>query len=480
MDYYKLSLVVVTVVLCLLIAVNLLLYFFPDTFLPLPNDQPFKSVWTPEDKEDMKKLLRKSVEITSSHGIEMVAMFGTLIGVARHDGVVPWDDDMDFAVRLEDRDKLLSLKKEFAAAGIGIVPVAAHYVGPFKLPFQGWKKHLSKLYLLDRPNISPHTSWSWPFVDILYYREEDDNIVVPDHQGGISISKADFYPLKTNLYEGIPISIPNNIDNILDRKYGEDWEETCVSSGFNHRRERVQKSGHTALCKNVTGSPPTEQGIYDNVWVINLDRSPERWRSTLSRLNQLGLQPHRWNATDKEDPAVMAEYERVNAVIRPGEFACYKSHLNLWNFLYQSGVPYAIIFEDDISVPPGVGLQDVTNVIDNSKGFDILLLGHCSSPWIPRKPSGAAGIGSAMCTHAYAVSREGLRKLVEGNHDYRDAVDTYLHRKFCPQNLCYYAKDRAKLHRGGKIWAEGLFAQDDNFPTDIQNEPTTSFLKRFL
>ena len=90
MDYYKLTLIVVTILLCLLVMGNTLIYFFPDTFLPLPNDQPFNSVWTTEDKKEMKKLLKKSVEITNSHGIEMVAMFGTLIGLARHEGVIPW------------------------------------------------------------------------------------------------------------------------------------------------------------------------------------------------------------------------------------------------------------------------------------------------------------------------------------------------------------------------------------------------------
>ena len=140
MDYYKLTLIVVTIVLSLLVIGNLLMYFFPDTFLPLPNPQPFNSVWKPEDKEDMKKLLKKSVEIASSHGIEMVAMFGTLIGVARHEGVIPWDDDLDFMVNLKDRGKLLSLKDEFAAVGIGMEPEAVYRIGPIKLPFQGWQK----------------------------------------------------------------------------------------------------------------------------------------------------------------------------------------------------------------------------------------------------------------------------------------------------------------------------------------------------
>ena len=454
---------------CLLAVVNLVLYYFPDKFLPLPNQQPFKSVWTPEDKESMKKLLTKSLEITREHDIELIGMFGTLLGVARHEGVIPWDDDLDFAVSIKDRNKLLSLKQEFENAGIGICPVAAHRLGPFKLPFQGWKNRLSKLYWLDRPNIGPLTSWTWPFIDIFYYKETDTELFLPfAANGDISFQKTDIFPLKNNLFDDIPISIPWNTDSLLNHKYGADWEHVCKSSNFNHRKERTQRSGHSALCKDVLGESPKNQGIFNNVWVINLDRRPERWKSTLARLIQLGLYPRRWSATDKEDPVIVAEYERINPRVRKGEFACYKSHLNLWNFLYQSGVPNAIIFEDDISVPSDVGLHDVINALDNSQGFDVLLLGHCSGSWIKRKPSDVAGVGSAMCSHAYAVSREGLRKLVEGNHDYRHAVDAYLHRKFCPKNLCYYTKDQAQTHRDGKIWAEGIFVQDDKFPTDIQ------------
>ena len=453
---------------CLLAVVNLVLYYFPDKFLPLPNQQPFKSVWTPEDKESMKKLLIKSLEITRDHDIEMIGMFGTLIGVARHEGIIPWDDDLDFAVSLKDRNKLLSLKQEFENAGIGICPVAAHRIGPFKLPFQGWKNRLSKLYWLDRPNIGTNTSWSWPYIDIFYYKETDTEISFLYSTEEVPFAKADIFPLKNNLFEGIPISIPRNTDSLLNHQYGADWEHVCKSSNFNHRKERTQRSGYSALCKNIIASP-VYQDIFKNVWVINLDRRPKRWKSTLNRLKKFGLHPNRWSATDKDDPIVINEYNKLDPKITRGEYACYQSHLKLWKFLYDSGVSHVIIFEDDISIPPSVTLKDMVNTINDSKGFDVLLLGHCSAPNLERKPTGTSRIGSALCTHAYAVSRSGLGKLINSTHDYRDPVDEYLHRRFCPDNLCYYAKDKAQDHRGGKIWGEGLFVQDDNFPTDIQN-----------
>jgi hypothetical protein len=443
------------------------LYFFPETFLPLPNNQPFKSVWTDKDKKDMKTLLKRTLRITRSHDIEMIGVFGTLIGVARHEGVIPWDDDLDFTINIKDRKKLLSLKDELADAGIGICPVAAYRVGPFKLPMQRWKNRLSKLYLLNRPNIDTYTSWSWPFIDVFYYTETDDKILLPDSTGDISYYKSDVFPLKMNLFENIPISIPNKLDKLLEYEYGDEWNEVCKSSSFNHRKEKKQRSGHTVLCKSLSRALSTKD-LFENIWVINLDRRPERWLSTEDRLNRIGLYPRRWSATDKEDSVVADEYQRLRPKIRQGEFACYKSHLNLWKFLYESKVPYAVIFEDDISIPPSVTIKDIAKTIDDSKGFDVLLLGHCYAPFLHMKPVETSRVGSAACLHAYVVSAEGLRKLVESKHDYQDAVDDYIHKKFCTNNLCYYSQDKAQAHRNEKIWAEGLFSQDENFPTDIQ------------
>ncbi len=463
MTNYSKPLLVILIILLILGIVNLLLYYFPEQFLPLPNYQPYKSVWTPDDKEDMKKLLTKSLEITRAHDIEMITMFGTLLGVSRHGGVIPWDDDLDFAINLKDRKKFLSLQEKFKNAGIGICPVAAYRVGPFKLPGQASKNRLSKLYWLDRPIISKYTSWSWPFINIIYYEETDTEFLLPNN---VSILKKDVFPTKTDLFEGIQISLPWNTKSLLDRKYGDDWKNQCKSSSYNHREERAQSSGDTALCDDIMRSV-VNQGILDHVWVINLDRRAERWESTKRRLNKIGIYPTRWSAADKGNHLLINEYNKLSPKITRAEYACYKSHLLLWKHLYESNVPAAIIFEDDIYIPPSVTMEHIKQTLIDSKGFDILLLGHCSAPFLHIKPTGTSRIGSARCTHAYAVSRTGLSKLIKRTHDYNLAVDDFLNQQFCSTNMCYYSKDYGEEHRSDKIWADGLVLQDRYFVSDI-------------
>ena len=462
MERYKLLIVILGVILGVLVCINLVIFFCRDHFLPLPNHQPFKSVWSVEDKREMRVFLTKSQEIMRNNQIDMVAMYDTLLGLVRHQGVIPWNDGLSFVVDKNRKDLLFSLRDKFAVAGIGLT---------------AFSPHVTKMYPLNKPLI-PGRNWSWPFIDIRYYTKKGNKITVP--QGGINVctslwchwfpsadefSADDFFPLRTNLFEGVPLNIPNKVDDILNSFYGRDWEVSCQSSTYNHHQEKGKRSRGAAPCRTLNSSP-TREGIFDNVWVINLDRRPERWRTTRERLSGLGITAHRWSATDKEAPSVVSEYKSLQPKIRRGEFACYKSHLNLWRSLYERNVNYAIIFEDDISVPPSVTLQAVTQTIEDSTGFDVLLLGHCAGDIFHRKPKGTSRVGSAMCLHAYAVSREGLRKLLNDTHLYDKPVDAYLHRIYCGRNLCYYAKDRR--NPAPNTWAQGLFSQDASFVTDIQ------------
>lgn len=56
--------------------------------------------------------LKKLDEICKKHGIKYWAAYGTLIGTIRHQGFIPWDDDLDIAMLHEDFDKLCQVPKE--------------------------------------------------------------------------------------------------------------------------------------------------------------------------------------------------------------------------------------------------------------------------------------------------------------------------------------------------------------------------------
>ena len=82
------------------------------------------------------------------------------------------------------------------------------------------------------------------------------------------------------------------------------------------------------------------------VYVINLDRRPDRWAAMSAQLDRLGIEATRIAAVDKEslagDPALL----RMGA----GHVACARSHYKAMQALVDCGAPAALVLEDDVEV----------------------------------------------------------------------------------------------------------------------------------
>ena len=60
-------------------------------------------------------LLRMFTEMCRRHGLTYYIFFGTLLGAVRHEGFIPWDDDIDVVMPRADYDRLQGLAAEFPA-----------------------------------------------------------------------------------------------------------------------------------------------------------------------------------------------------------------------------------------------------------------------------------------------------------------------------------------------------------------------------
>jgi hypothetical protein len=65
----------------------------------------------------MAETLRYTDALLVTHGIPYWISCGTLLGALRHGGFVPWDDDIDINIRLEDVPRLRALEPQLGAAG---------------------------------------------------------------------------------------------------------------------------------------------------------------------------------------------------------------------------------------------------------------------------------------------------------------------------------------------------------------------------
>ena len=62
------------------------------------------------------ELLGAFSEVCEEHGLKWYAFFGTLLGISRNEGYLPWDDDVDVAMPMEDYLTLCGHREWFDSA----------------------------------------------------------------------------------------------------------------------------------------------------------------------------------------------------------------------------------------------------------------------------------------------------------------------------------------------------------------------------
>lgn len=90
-------------------------------------------------------------QVFTEHGLPYTVYCGTALGVERHGGLIPWDDDGDVAILSHDEDRLVALTETFAKRGFILI----------REPFFGYRLYHSQL---AKPR--PFDQHPYPFVDI--------------------------------------------------------------------------------------------------------------------------------------------------------------------------------------------------------------------------------------------------------------------------------------------------------------------------
>lgn len=65
-------------------------------------------------------LFRRFIAFCDEYSINYYCAGGTMLGAIRHQGMIPWDDDIDLFMMREDYEKLISLQPELIKKGFGL------------------------------------------------------------------------------------------------------------------------------------------------------------------------------------------------------------------------------------------------------------------------------------------------------------------------------------------------------------------------
>jgi len=168
----------------------------------------------------------------AQHGVLYWTSGGTTLGIVRHGGLIPWDDDLDICLREQDEHLL----------GKGQVAKTLEFMG---CKVARAKDYSWKVWLEDQSDEVVSASgkianYRFPFCDIFIMCKKKGRYEVRGKDGK-SAWPEEWYSLHqveaTNLCQFGDVHLPCPADPhlYLDRTYGEGWNEMGATHQFCHR-----------------------------------------------------------------------------------------------------------------------------------------------------------------------------------------------------------------------------------------------------
>jgi hypothetical protein len=185
-------------------------------------DDPFASVWDETSLARQRQLMQRVLAIAERLDVALYLDWGTLLGHVREGRILPWDDDVDFA--LLDPGRYWELLAAFKSDGL--------HTWDHRSPATNlaWTKVYDPAY----PVTSDH-HWTWPFVDIFIY---SDNTEIADNSWpNLAFPRDLILPGRITVFEGTRCWEPEQPLAVLDLLYPR-WRSIEATSKWNHRVER--------------------------------------------------------------------------------------------------------------------------------------------------------------------------------------------------------------------------------------------------
>ena len=189
-----------------------------------------------------------------------------------------------------------------------------------------------------------------------------------------------------------------------------------------------------------------------SAYIINMDKSKDRWKFVSSQVEQLNIPFERVSAVNgkaitKKDWKEIVDEKSFKDFFKmlpePGTIGCSLSHEKVWRQFLASDNEFAVVFEDDVKFDPTKLYDIISAVIENKSLWDLVgfELNHYGYPQKIARLSEMEFLVFYMTnvkhSGAYMINREAAKRLLEKFYPIKMPLDHYFTRswefglKFC-------------------------------------------------
>ena len=203
--------------------------------LPWLSHPRLPRVITRRERDRRIDLLSTVDAIFREFNITYTLAHGTLLGSYVMHDMLPWDDDLDIFVNLDD---LPEMRRLFNVSGVG------HYKQIQLLETQNANCFTGKVFSLKNPKAGVYR-WHWPYIDIAFYTEK--NMVMSSYKctPRWELSRGYFFPTMQRPLGGRWFPSPRNTSAFIAYKYK---HFVCKSHTWNHKKEVPIKRVYSVIC----------------------------------------------------------------------------------------------------------------------------------------------------------------------------------------------------------------------------------------
>jgi hypothetical protein len=180
---------------------------------------------TPCEHNLVMRLLMIIERICRKHAITFMLAEGSLLGSWRHHDVIPWDDDLDVMIPIEDKARFIKLISK-----MNETLVQYHVLSNSKR-----KREYYKLFLKNTPSAGSY-SWNFPFLDVFLYEQNETHVWQmgdPDTIANITY----IFPLMMRPFGELWLPTPRRPEKL----FSFDPYDDCKSHYWDHKKETGQR-----------------------------------------------------------------------------------------------------------------------------------------------------------------------------------------------------------------------------------------------